>query len=157
MEKLVQLKDEEGNKTYPKNNRQMLTIECNDHRQDHTAWSSITITNMFVKDGDTTQLTLSGNGIRIGKGIDKVLVSACLQAGDTGTQNGDLTCELWKNNSNIGTGYNYKASTMYWVSTASPVLAVSVTEGDIIYLKLGGAITGSIRILNSYLSVVAIN
>lgn len=156
MPKAIQLKDKDG-LIYPKTNRQALTVVCNDHIQNNpTMWTSNTVTGMSIKDGDTTQLTLSNNGIRIGKGITKVLVHGCIQAGDTGSQNGDMTTEIWKNNSSMGTGYNYKSSSMYWLSTSSPLLVVTVQEGDVLYLKLGGAITGNIRILNSYLTVVAI-
>lgn len=155
MPKLVQMRDKDGN-VFPKINRQMLTIECADHRQDHTIWTSLTVTNMTVKDGDATQLSLNNNGIRIGKGITKIMVLGNMNAGDTGTQNGDMTCEIWKNNENRGTGYGYKTSASYWASISSPLMCITVAEGDIIYLKLGGAITGSIRILNSYLTVIAL-
>lgn len=104
----------------------------------------------------TDKLTLSSGGIRIGKGIAKILVSAQAFANPTNNTTGYFWTSIKKNSTTVSTSLDNPSS---WFTTVnhSHVL-IDVTEGDIIYLyDVGSTSTGTIRGgTNTYLTIEVI-
>ena len=100
----------------------------------------------------TNKLTLSNGGIKIGKGVSKVLVSGqvFMQSSQTGNY---LYAAISQNNSyNLAIALS-NLNTQFGTATMAPKLAV-VSEGDIIYLRGLEARTGTVRGgSNTYLTV----
>lgn len=101
---------------------------------------------------NSDKLTLSNNGIKIGAGISKILVS-----GNVFLQSSSTTSYLWtsirKNTTEISLAIdNYNT---YFASTSHSPKLVDVQEGDIIYLwkidDSGGTLRGANK--NTYLTV----
>ena len=104
---------------------------------------------------NSDKLTLSNNGIKIGAGISKILVS-----GNVFLQSSSNTSYLWtsirKNTTEISIAIdNYNT---YFASTSHSPKLVDVKEGDIIYLwkidDAGGTLRGANK--NTYLTVEVI-
>lgn len=104
---------------------------------------------------NSDKLTLSNNGIKIGVGISKILVS-----GNVFLQSSSNTSYLWtsirKNTTEISIAIdNYNT---YFASTSHSPKLVDVQEGDIIYLwkidDAGGTLRGANK--NTYLTVEVI-
>lgn len=104
---------------------------------------------------NSDKLTLSNNGIKIGAGISKILVS-----GNVFLQSSSNTSYLWtsirKNTTEISIAIdNYNT---YFASTSHSPKLVDVKEGDIIYLwkidDTGGTLRGANK--NTYLTVEVI-
>lgn len=104
---------------------------------------------------NSDKLTLSNNGIKIGAGISKILVS-----GNVFLQSSSNTSYLWtsirKNTTEISIAIdNYNT---YYASTSHSPKLVDVKEGDIIYLwkidGAGGTLRGANK--NTYLTVEVI-
>lgn len=104
----------------------------------------------------TDKLTLSSGGIRIGKGIAKILVSAQAFANSTNNTTGYFWTSIKKNSTTVSTSID-NPSTWFTTVNHSPVL-IDVTEGDIIYLyDIGSTSTGTIRGgTNTYLTIEVI-
>lgn len=91
-------------------------------------------------------LTLENNGIKIGEGISKVLVSGSVYF-TTGINAGDSTrAFIYKNSSNVCGSYN-RSNGSYEHRIIPPTL-IEVTEGDMIYLY-GANATGARGIIGT--------
>lgn len=86
-------------------------------------------------DSNTNQLSLSNNGIKIGKGIHTILVSGGVFGyGISTSTNPYLWTSIDKNNTNNQISISLAAQSQGYASTIHAPRKVSVKEGDIIYL-----------------------
>ena len=92
---------------------------------------TLPIDTSYAKVGN---LTNSNNGIRIGAGIHTVLVSGNIYLYTNVPSTGSSIGYIYKNNQNMCT-VNIRNSGNY-LHLALPTITLSVTEGDIIYLKI---------------------
>lgn len=104
----------------------------------------------------TDKLTLSSGGIRIGKGITQILVSAQAFASPTNNTTGYFWTAIKQNSTAVSISTD-NPSSWFTTNNHSPVL-LNVTEGDIIYLyDVGSTSTGNIRGgANTYLTIEVI-
>lgn len=104
----------------------------------------------------TDKLTLSSGGIRIGKGITQILVSAQAFANPTNNTTGYFWTAIKQNSTAVSISID-NPSSWFTTNNHSPVL-LNVTEGDIIYLyDVGSTSTGNIRGgANTYLTIEVI-
>lgn len=104
----------------------------------------------------TDKLTLSSGGIRIGKGITQILVSAQAFSNPSNNNTGYFWTVIKQNSTTVSTSIS-NPSTWFTTANHSPVL-LDVTEGDIIYLyDTGSTSTGTIRGgTNTYLTIEVI-
>lgn len=100
------------------------------------AWTPITINcSTGLSNTSYNTLTPSGSGIRIGKTVNTVKISASIvyyQYPNTG----EVDLQIWKNSTKVVEtfGHCYKENAI--INLVSNPLAINVGEGDIIYLKL---------------------
>lgn len=118
------------------------------------AWQAVKVN--FDNVTDTESLILQDGGIKIGKGISKILVSANLAFLEALT--GRVQILIRKNNTTVGK-YIAKEQNNIYMNLTMPVQVIDVTEGDIITLITGSSNvqTGKTIVKDiTYMTIVAI-
>lgn len=134
MAKEIQLKDENGEKLYPKTKRNIITAY-------NRGIVELTSNNVQIRLNEYnsigTKLTKSVNSIVIGAGVTKVLVSAQISLRWNSAITDDSVLTVMKNTSNIvGTiGTKPTNHTPQFLSVTN--VLVDVVEGDILTLWYG--------------------
>lgn len=93
----------------------------------------------------SNKLTLSNGGIRIGTGISKVLVSGNVFFQFTAAQQNYVYIMIRKNTTNISIAIGPEAFANAFISVPFTPVLVDVQEGDIFYMFLADAKTGTYR------------
>ena len=148
------LENEIGNKTKKniatrKFGRQNITV--------NQSWGTSKVTySAFTSEGD--KLIMDNNGIKIGAGVSKVLVSA--QCGGIGTNTvvGDKQFMIKKigTETALATAYLGGGIEINFMNLSITPILIDVVEGDIIYLDVGSGGTGTFEILAGFLTVEVI-
>ena len=114
------------------------------------AWVNITLNcDTAANDSSYGLLTTSGGGIKIGKGISRVKVSGSISFYNyAGT--GEITLSIYKNTSFVmkTIGQVTVSNQIFTLTTNS--IQISVTEGDVIYLKIYKSTANDMTIINDY-------
>lgn len=97
---------------------------------------------LYKSTGD--KLSMSDNGVLIGSGVSKVLVSATLQAQWNSPTSNDFLIYIMKNDTLMIRVNGQKADTSISNSTTLPPILMEVDEGDIIYLYYQGSSSSSV-------------
>lgn len=90
------------------------------------------------------QLSISENGIKIGKGVSKIAVSANMNIQNVASAAGIRRLQVLKNNEIISNVTTYVEEVMTYVSLVQSKIIVEVQENDIIYLAHSSATVGDI-------------
>lgn len=121
-----------------------------------TAWSYLQLLCDSVKTTIGDKLTFENNAIKIGAGVKYVRVSAnAMLNGVTG----DKVIMITKNSTIISQGYSRLATANHYGVISLTSIIIPVTEGDLIMLKYGSSVTGTLVIAGgvyTYLTVEAI-
>lgn len=121
-----------------------------------TAWSYLQLLCDSVKTTIGDKLTFENNAIKIGAGVKYVRVSAnAMLNGVTG----DKVIMITKNSTIISQGYSRLATANHYGVISLTPITIPVTEGDLIMLKYGSSVTGTLVIAGgvyTYLTVEAI-
>ena len=128
----------------------MITISGNYGDSNASANSQISLNTVKGSFGDN--LTLSGDAVKIGKGVNKILVSASTFYSSSGGAYG--WCRINKNNSDTGlSAIANLTNSSYGTATICPVI-LNVVENDAI--KLWNNDAAKVRGNSTYLTVIAI-
>lgn len=133
--------------------RHILTASLarNDSFNISTSWSSVNAGNLSEINKTGSKLSVSSGKVKIGPGVSKVLASFRCK-GITGPS-GDHGMRLSKNNSTeIATGY-VGGDTLQYIPIASAPSLIDVEEGDTLELQVFSGGTGTLKFLQSYLTV----
>ena len=124
---------------------------------DKTSLSGGVLTFNSLK-SSTDKLTLSGGGIRIGTGINKVLVSGnVFFQFDGATDQSYLWMAIRKGSNNVSTAIGPWVKTYSFISLALTPTLVDVQEGDTFYIVSLEGKSGTYRSgVNSYLTIQVI-
>ncbi len=112
-----------------------------------SAWSYANVTFNKTIRNFGTKLSLSNNGIKIGKGVNHVRVTGSAML--NGIANGDMYIALKHNSSVLAESYYRPSNSTYYGTITLPNQIISVTEGDMIYMSYGAGATGSLKIAGS--------
>lgn len=118
--------------------------------------SAVTMTtgkiSLNVINTSTSLLTLSDGGIKIGKGISKILINANVFGNAKGSNTSYLWIYIKKNQETIAIALNNPSS--WYVSTALSSKLIDVAEGDVIWLYKQDDVSTEIRSgANTWLTV----
>lgn len=143
------LENEIGNKTKKniatrKFGRQNITV--------NQSWGTSKVTySAFTSEGD--KLIMDNNGIKIGAGVSKVLVSAQCAGIGTNVVSGDKQFMIKKGTETVGNSYLGGGISINFMNLCiSPVL-IDVQQADIISLEVASGATGTFEILSGQLTV----
>lgn len=106
-----------------------------------TAWGVATIPFDEIRCNVGNKLTFDSNGIKIGSGVKKILVSSNLMT--KGIAN-DIIVQIKKNTDRVSEGYYRATNTGYYGTISLSPQLIEVTEGDIITIALGAGATGTL-------------
>ena len=131
-----------------------ITLRTARHTQSFTAWVGQKITNMSVFRQVGNKLSMYDNGVKIGKGVSKVLASASMSCIQTDS---DMSVQIHKG----GDAYvnSYGKAGYYWNDFTTATVLIDVKEGDVIHMVAAGGATKDIEILGpseTILTVVVI-
>jgi microcystin-dependent protein len=108
--------------------------------------------SLNVINTSTSLLTLSDGGIKIGKGISKILINANVFGNAKGSNTSYLWIYIKKNQETIAIALNNPTS--WYVSTALSSKLIDVAEGDVIWLYKQDDVSTEIRSgANTWLTV----
>jgi len=119
-----------------------------------TAWEAVKVN--FDNVTDTKNLTLLNGGIKIGKGISKVLVSTNLIFAEALTGRNQIL--IRKNNKTVGK-YIAKEQDNIYMNLTMPAQVIDVTEEDVITLIIGSSNVQTNKAIvkdSTYMTIVAI-
>ena len=115
------------------------------------AWVNITLNCDYTKTNTSNGLlTTSGGGIRIGKNVNTVKISGRI-AYHNYASTGEVNLSIYKNTTQVVHAYGYSVSG-YINSNVSNPIGISVTEGDVIYLKIYKNTDKDLTIINDLAS-----
>lgn len=122
--------------------------------QDNTI-EVVPLTTFYEKSGN---FTINNDGIRIGSGISKIIVSGSIYF-YTGVSGKEAISYIYKNNTQVSS-INTKKSDNYETSTF-PMIPITVSEGDIIKIAVNVQNGGAGAVIKNYqqgtfLTVIAI-
>ncbi len=147
---LMQLQDNIENAINDKNimtrhiNRQNITIS--------SGWGTTDIP-LSSENSIGDKLTSVLNGIRIGAGVSKVLVSCQFEGiGHTGAD-GDKSIGIEQNGAVVGGAYQSGDVTGGYMSSSITPILLNVSEGDIFSLSISSGGSGTFEILGGRLTV----
>ena len=124
-------------------NRKSFTIS--------TSWGAVNLAPFDSYVSTTNKITLQNNGLKIGTGVSKILVSASMKASDNSSFPGDKIFQIAKND--VDVVENYLTNQGSWApQTISPMM-IEVQENDIITLKFASGGTGTGDLLGEYLTI----
>lgn len=109
--------------------------------------------NWNVPIGD--KLTVTNEGIRVGAGVSRVLLTANCEGINHSTCGGDKIFHIKRKRGNTLANVIscYNSNMPYWHSASCATRIEYVQEGDIFYLELGSGARGTIEVLPSVLTV----
>lgn len=112
------------------------------------AWENIKINcNAELCNTSLGLLTLSDGGIRIGKNINTIKISASLNFYYFDAQT-EIDLKIYKNTDTVGNIYGNSINNLIFNSSTNPI-AINVKEGDIIYLYMVKGSPNNLQILNN--------
>lgn len=116
------------------------------------AWETAKVVcSGFNSEGD--KLISDTNGIKIGAGVSKVLVSAQCAGIGTNVVSGDKKFMIKKGTETVGNSYLGGGISINFMNLCiSPVL-IDVQQADIIFLEVASGVTGTFEILSGQLTV----
>ena len=116
------------------------------------AWGTAKVVcSGFNSEGD--KLISDTNGIKIGAGVSKVLVSAQCAGIGTNVVSGDKQFMIKKGTETVGNSYLSGGISINFMNLCiSPVL-IDVQQADIIFLEVASGATGTFEILSGQLTV----
>lgn len=119
-------------------------------------WGAANVTyNEFNSKGE--KLISNSNGIEIGAGVSKVLVSAQTAGIGTNVVSGDKQFMIKKNSDTIGNSYLGGGITVNFINLCVSPILIDVSEGDIISVQVGSGGTGTFEILAGQLTVEVVS
>lgn len=119
-------------------------------------WGAANVTyNEFNSKGE--KLISNPNGIEIGAGVSKVLVSAQTAGIGTNVVSGDKQFMIKKNSDTIGNSYLGGGITVNFINLCVSPILIDVSEGDIISVQVGSGGTGTFEILAGQLTVEVVS
>lgn len=105
----------------------------------------------FSSEGD--KLTIDDNGIKIGAGVSKVLVSAQCAGIGTNVVSGDKQFMIKKGTETIGNSYLGGGVSVNFINLCISPILIDVQQADVISLEVGSGAVGTFEILSGQLTV----
>lgn len=99
------------------------------------------------------KITAVSNGIKIGKGISKVLVSAQINGIQHPQDLGDKIFQIRKNGTQISGAYQTGDTTSGYIFASISQNLIDVSENDIFTLNISSGAAGTLELLEGYLTV----
>lgn len=99
------------------------------------------------------KLIFENNKVKIGEGVNKILVSAFTRGLQHPSTTGDKMFSIFKNTENIAFEYQGGIDTGNYIGACIAQQLVEVKKGDLIFLMLSSGIPTNVEMLGGYLTV----
>lgn len=123
------------------NTRNVMTLYRSDRFSMNlsTSYQAVVIPmSEYIRSGD--RLTYSNNGIKIGKGVSKVLVSGSIGMWQS-PASGEIGLQIYRNNTRVAMRFGNHSNEIFGIVVV-PTL-VDVVEGDLIEMRFSSGATGT--------------